>query len=94
MESKSLKRLPKILKINRIDKDKLIVSVLFSTGEDRIPDFNKILKKDWKINKTDAEYKLLKPVEFGKMKLINNSLSWSNVELFLSGINGKRERTV
>jgi len=48
MENKIAKRLPKILKINRIEKNKLSVSVLFSDGEDRILDFNEILKKNWK----------------------------------------------
>lgn len=90
MEYKANKRLPKILKINRIEKSKLIISVLFSTGEDKILDFNDILKNDWKVTKADPEYKLLTPSEFAKVKIVNNTLSWNNVDLFMTGTNGKK----
>ena len=90
METKTSKRLPKILKINRIDKKKLIISVLFSDGEDRILDFNKIFKEDWKVVKSDPEYKLFNPNEFAKVKIVNHTLSWDNVDLFITGANGKK----
>ena len=55
MDNKTSKRIPKILKINRIDKKNLKISVLFSNGEDRILDFDKIFKNDWKVTKADPE---------------------------------------
>ena len=66
MENKKYnsKRLPKILKINRIEKNKLRISVLFSDGSNRILDFDKILNKVWKVKKSDPEYVLLNPKEF------------------------------
>jgi hypothetical protein len=66
---KSQKRLPKILRINRIKG--LTISVLFSDGHNRILDFEKILKEDWKVTKKDPEFKLLDPAEFRKVKLDN-----------------------
>jgi len=84
------KRLPKILKINRIEKNKLRISVLFNNGENRILDFNRIFKKDWKITKTDPEYVLLNPSEFVKVKLDHHTLSWNNVDLFITGANNKK----
>jgi DNA-binding XRE family transcriptional regulator len=90
MGNKTHKRLPKILKINRIEKSKLRISVLFSNGEDRILDFNEILKKDWKVSKSDPEHKLLTPNEFAKAKVINHTLSWNNVDLFITGSNEKK----
>ncbi|HWY34551.1 MAG TPA: hypothetical protein VNX68_07885, partial [Nitrosopumilaceae archaeon] len=76
MKNKNHKRLPKILRINRIDKKNLRVSVLFSNGEDRLLDFGQIFKKDWKVTKKDPEFKLLNPVEFAKVKVENHTLSW------------------
>ena len=92
METKTHKRLPKILKINRIEKNKLRISVLFSSGEDRILDFERIFKKEWKTTKADAEYELSEPSEFAKVKLVNHTLSWSNVDLFITGLNGKKQK--
>jgi DNA-binding XRE family transcriptional regulator len=90
MEKKTHKRLPKILKINSIDRKYLKISVLFSNGEDRILDFNRIFKKDWKIVKGDFEYKLLDPKQFSKVKIANHTLSWDNVEVQLKGFDGKK----
>ena len=90
MENKKRKRLPKILKINRIEKKYLRISVLFSNGEDRILDFDKILRKNWKITKTNPEYILLTPEEFAQVKIINYTLSWNNVNLFITGPKDKR----
>lgn len=92
METKTHKRLPKILKINRIDKKNLKISVLFSSGEDRVLDFNEIFKTDWKITKTDPEYKLTNPLEFAKVKLENHTLSWSNADVFITGFDGKKKK--
>lgn len=92
MEAKTHKRLPKILKINHIDKKRLRVSVLFSNGEDRILDFDRIFKKEWKVTNADPEYKLLTPSEFAKVKVENHTLSWDNVELFMTGFDGKKKK--
>jgi DNA-binding XRE family transcriptional regulator len=92
MEPIISKRLPKILKINRIEKSKLIISVLFSNGEDRILDFAKILRKDWKVSKGDPEYKLLQPKEFAKVKIQGHTLSWNNVDLYITGLDGKKKK--
>jgi DNA-binding XRE family transcriptional regulator len=92
MKHKATKRLPKILKINHIYKKELKVSVLFSNGEDRILDFSSIFKKDWKITKADPEYKLYSPNEFAKLKVMNHTLSWSNIDLFITGSDGKKRK--
>jgi DNA-binding XRE family transcriptional regulator len=88
MKTPSNKRLPKILKINRIEKSKLRISVLFSDGKDRVLDFKKILNEEWKVTESDSEYKLLTPNEFAKVKIMDHTLSWSNVELFITDVNG------
>ena len=90
MEKKPQKRLPKILKINRIERSKLRISVLFSDGEDRILDFAQILKHDWKVTKADPEYKLFSPNEFAKVKLVSHTLSWNNIDVFITGTNKKK----
>lgn len=85
------KRIPKILKINRINKKRLEISVLFSNGEDRILDFHHIFKKVWKVTKTDPEYKLLRPDEFAKVKVEGYSLCWDNVKIKITGTKGKKK---
>jgi DNA-binding XRE family transcriptional regulator len=82
--------LPKILKINRIDRKNLKLSVLFSNGEDRILDFARIFKKEWKIAKSDFEYKLLNPNEFARVKIKNHTLSWDNVDVYMTGSDNKK----
>lgn len=89
METKN-KRLPKILKINRIEKNDLRISVLFSNGENRVLDFKEILKKEWKVTKSDLEYKLTSPDEFAKVVLENYTLSWSNLSASIKGLDGKK----
>ena len=81
-------RLPKILKINYITSNSLKVSVLFGNGEDRVIDFNRILKKDWAVTDSDPEYALLNPDEFAKVVVNNNTLSWNNLNLFITAIDG------
>jgi DNA-binding XRE family transcriptional regulator len=74
--AKSSRSIPRILRINRIDKKKLLVSVLFSTGENRLLDFNHILKHVWQVKKSDLDYPLLTPDIFAKMKLEGQTLQW------------------
>ncbi len=92
MENKSYKRIPKILKINRIYKKQLRISVLFSNGENRILDFSKIFKKEWKVTKTDPEYRLMNPDEFAKVKIANHTLSWSNADAYITGFDCKKKK--
>lgn len=91
MEPKTHKRLPKILKINRIDKKRLRISVLFSTGEDRILDFENIFREEWKITKTDPEYRLLQPEEFGKIRLQEHTLCWPSLQIEITGFDGRKQ---
>lgn len=86
-KGKSQKRLPKILKINRIKG--LTISVLFSDGHNRILDFEQIFK-DWKVNKKSQEYKLLNPDEFRKVKLEDFTLLWPNVTTEIEGFGGEK----
>ena len=90
MKSNKSKRIPKILRINNIDKKNLKVSVLFSNGEDRIIDFKKILTDIWKIKKKDFEFKLLTPNEFVKVKIANYTLSWENIDVIITDMNNKK----
>ncbi|HXA02800.1 MAG TPA: helix-turn-helix transcriptional regulator [Cytophagaceae bacterium] len=92
MKNPNNKRLPKILKIKRIEKKDLRISVLFSDGEDRILDFNSILKEEWKVTKDDPEYKLLNPNEFAKVKIANHTLSWDNVDLYITDLDRKKKK--
>lgn len=85
---KSQKRLPKILKINRIHE--LTLSVLFNDGQDRVLDFEKIHKNEWKTTKKDPEYKLSDPNEFKKVKLEDFTLVWPNILTELTGFDGKK----
>jgi DNA-binding XRE family transcriptional regulator len=80
-------KIPRILKINWIKG--LSISVVFNNGESRIIEFKKVLKK--LELKNDSPILILKDSdEFAKVELINNTLSWSNVEQFISGKNGKK----
>ncbi len=92
MRNKTNKRLPKILKINNIDKKNLKISVLFSNGEDRILDFARIFKKEWKVTKGDHEYKLVNPTEFAKVKIANYTLSWDNADVYITGSDGNKKK--
>ena len=92
MKTKIQKRLPKILKINRIDRKGLKISVLFGNGEDRVIDFDRVFRKEWKVSKGDPEYVLFDPVEFAKVGLANHTLSWDNVDLFITGPDGKKNK--
>jgi DNA-binding XRE family transcriptional regulator len=80
-------KIPRILKINWIKG--LTISVVFNNGESRIIDFKKVLKK--LELKNDSPILILNDSdEFAKVELNNNTLSWSNVEQFISGKNSKK----
>jgi DNA-binding XRE family transcriptional regulator len=79
-------KIPRILKIEKVEG--LKVYVMFNNGETRLLDFNKILS-DWEVAENEIEYKLYNEVEFKKVKLNNQTLSWENLTTKLIGENGK-----
>jgi DNA-binding XRE family transcriptional regulator len=87
---KQTKRLPRILKITKIEKSKLRITVLFSSGEDRVLDFNDILSNNWKVKKSDPEYRLYNTTEFSKVRLEAYTLSWHNIEITVKKVNGQK----
>jgi len=75
------------LKINWIKG--LSISVVFNNGESRIIDFKKVFKKI-EIN-NDSPVMILKNTdEFAKAELRNNTLSWSNVDQFITDKNSNK----
>lgn len=82
-------KLPRILKINRVKDVK--VSVVFNNGQSRVIDFKKLFGK-LKIDAGDPEYLLLDPDELAKVALVDHTLSWSNVEQYITRPGGKNER--
>jgi len=80
-------KIPRILKINWIKG--LSISVVFNNGESRIVDFKKVFKK-LEIH-DDSPIMILKDLgEFAKVELMNNTLSWSNVEQYITDKNGEK----
>ena len=82
-------KIPRILKINWI-KD-LSISVVFNNGESRIIDFYKVFKSIG-VNKQSPAGILFNPDEFLKVDLESNTLSWSNVEQFITLKNGDKKK--
>ena len=74
-------KIPRILKINWIKE--LSISVVFNNGESRIIDFRKVLKKIG-VNESSPAYILFDSNEFAKVELEGNTLSWSNVEQYIT----------
>ena len=82
-------KIPRVLKINWIEGFE--ISVVFNNGESRIVDFNKLLA-DIGLKNNSSSGILLDPIEFGKVKLVNKTLSWDNVEQYISSKTGKKIR--
>ncbi len=80
-------KIPRILKINWIEG--LTISVVFNNGESRIIDFRKLLQ-DIGTKENSPAFELFIPVEFAKVKLAGNTLSWDNVEQYISSKDGKK----
>lgn len=80
-------KIPRILKINWIKG--LAISVVFNNGESRIIDFRKVLNKIG-INENSPAYVLFDSEEFAKVEIQENTLSWNNVEQFITLKNGKK----
>ena len=82
-------KIPRILKINWIEK--LSISVVFNNGESRIIDFRKVLDT-LNLNENSPASILYNSEEFGKVELLNNTLSWNNVKQFISLRNKEKSR--
>jgi DNA-binding XRE family transcriptional regulator len=80
-------KIPRILKINWIKG--LAISVVFNNGESRIIDFRKVLKMIG-VNEVSPASILLDTKEFSKVEVQGNTLSWNNVEQFITMRNGKK----
>ncbi len=81
--------IPRVLKINWIEGFE--ISVVFNNGESRIVDFKKLFA-DIGLKSNSSTGILLDPIEFGKVKLVNNTLSWDNVEQYISSKTGEKIR--
>lgn len=74
-----MRSVTRIVKIHKIDGYK--VFCLFSNGESRIIDFQKVFKK-WNVAEGDIEYPLLKSEkEFKKIELIDGTFTWKNIKI-------------
>lgn len=81
-------KLPRILKIEKIVG--LKIYVVFNNGETRLLDFAKILN-DWNIKESDIENKLYNTSEIEKVRLNNQTLSWSNLSTKLIDDKGQEK---
>ena len=79
-------KMPRILKINWIKG--LTISVVYNNGESRIIDFKKVLLKIGVDEKSPASI-LYNEKEFQKAQIENNTLSWDNVEQYIT-LNNER----
>lgn len=82
-------KIPRILKINWIRE--LSISVVFNNGESRIIDFRKVLKKVG-VKENSPAFILFDSTEFAKVILEGNTLSWNNVEQYITMRNGEKMR--
>jgi DNA-binding XRE family transcriptional regulator len=74
-----MKAVRRILKIHQTEGFK--VFCLFNNGESRIIDFESLFKK-WEVNPSDIEYSISQNLEeFGKVKLIEGTLAWENLQV-------------
>ena len=80
-------KVPRILKINWIND--LSISVVFNNGESRIIDFRKVLKSIGTEDDSPA-FVLYDPKKFKQVKLDNNTLSWDQVDQYITGKNQKK----
>ena len=80
-------KIPRILKINWIKE--ATVSVVFNNGESRIIDFQKVFN-GMGLKKDSPAWILTRPEEFKKVQVANNTLSWANVEQYVTKLDGSR----
>lgn len=69
----------------------LSISVVFNNGESRIIDFLDMFRK-LGVDIESPENILYDESEFSKVELKGNTLSWSNVEIWITHLNGERGR--
>jgi DNA-binding XRE family transcriptional regulator len=82
-------KIPRILKINKIDGHSIFVT--FNNGESRIIDFRKVLKSIG-VDENSPGFILYNDIELKKAVLRNNTLSFDNVEQYITMRNGQKER--
>lgn len=82
-------KIPRILKINKIENHS--INVTFNNGESRIIDFRKVLKSIG-VDENSPAFILYQDEELKKAELRNHTLSFDNVEQYLTMRNGKKER--
>ena len=80
-------KIPRILKINWIED--LAISVVYNNGESRIIDFHRVFK-DLNLNTDSPANILYNPKEFSKVELVDNTLSWNNVNQYITMKNGEK----
>lgn len=80
-------KIPRILKINWIKG--ITISVVFNNGESRIIDFQKVFKGIG-LQKESPAWNLTSPKEFEKVKVDNNTLSWTNVNQYIKKPDGSK----
>jgi len=82
-------KIPRILKINWIKG--LSISVVFNNGESRIIGFRNVLLKIGVDENSPASI-LFKEDEFKKAEIENNTLSWNNVEQYITLRNNEKAK--
>ncbi len=82
---KRTNKLPRILKIESIKG--FTITCIFNNAETRVINLEQLFKK-WKLKPTDPEYILLNQKEFKKVSLRNQTLSWKNIKIVLTDIEG------
>ncbi|HSV77527.1 MAG TPA: helix-turn-helix transcriptional regulator [Bacteroidales bacterium] len=80
-------KIPRILKINWIKG--LSISVVYNNGESRIIDFRNVLLKIGVDENSPASI-LFNEDEFKKAEIENNTLSWNNVEQYITLRNNEK----
>lgn len=80
-------KIPRILKINWIKG--ISISVVYNNGESRIIDFRNVLLKIGVDENSPASI-LFHEEEFKKVQIENNTLSWNNVEQYITIRNNEK----
>jgi len=81
-----MRTVKRIIKIHKITGYKIYT--LFSNGESKIVDFEKVFDQ-WKIDSKDIEYPLKESVkEFQKVKVIDGTFVWKNIKFTSKDENG------
>lgn len=74
-----MRTVKRIIKIHKVENFR--ITCLFNTGESRIIDFNALFKS-WNVSEKDIEFLIASSSEeFEKVKLVDGTLSWSNLNI-------------